>query len=39
MLILLIGLANWLEVPWVVRFLEAFLAKLSGSMAGKKETE
>jgi hypothetical protein len=29
-LILLIGVANWLEVPWVVRHLEACLAWMSG---------
>jgi hypothetical protein len=29
-LILLIGVANWLEVPWVVRHLEACLVWMSG---------
>jgi hypothetical protein len=29
-LILLIGVANWMEVPWIVRHLEACLSWMSG---------
>ena len=38
LLILLIGLANWLEVPWVVRHLEACLAWMTKKM-GNNDTE
>lgn len=37
-LILLIGVATWLEVPWVVRHLERWLERLSRSKADD-ETE
>lgn len=36
-LAIMIGLANWLEVPWVVRPLEAILAKFSKTKDGEEE--
>jgi hypothetical protein len=38
-LVLLIGMAQWLQVPWIVRHLEALLARYSGKAAAADETE
>lgn len=35
----LTSLANWLEVPWIVRFLEILFHRLSGGIKGSKEKE
>ena len=37
LVIFLIGMANWMEVPWVVRHLEALFAMLSRRLSGKTD--